>query len=266
MNRIEQSMLMHGQDGKDPKKLLSIYFTAGYPSLGDTPEVIRNLQSAGVDMIEIGLPFSDPLADGPTIQASSTQALDNGMTTDKLFKQLAGIRDEVSIPMLIMGYFNPILQYGIEEFCIKCAETGIDGLIIPDLPVDVFHQKYLPIFEKHGLYNVFLITPQTSDERIKYIDSISKGFIYMVSSASTTGAINTFDKGQEDYFQRIQRLDLKTPQIVGFGISNNATFQQATKHSDGAIIGSAFVKFLKENSIDKIPQFVDSILNKSSDH
>lgn len=255
---------MHSEGSKDPKKLLSIYFTAGFPSLGDTTEVIKNLESAGVDMIEIGLPFSDPLADGPTIQDSSTQALDNGMTTEKLFEQLAGIRNEVTIPLLIMGYFNPILQYGIEAFCAKCAEAGIDGLIIPDLPVDVFHEEYLPIFEKYGLYNVFLITPQTSDDRIKYIDSISKGFIYMVSSASTTGAKNSFDQAQEAYFHRIRSLDLKTPQIVGFGISNYETFRQATLNASGAIIGSAFVKFLKENPIERIPEFVNQILNKSS--
>ena len=197
MNRIEQSLLKHSSKGTDPKKLLSIYFTAGYPNLNDTAQVIKQLESSGVDMIEIGLPFSDPLADGPTIQASSTAALVNGMTTEILFDQLKSIRDEVSIPLLIMGYFNPMLQYGIEAFCKKCSETGIDGLIIPDLPVDVFHKEYLPIFEKYGLYNVFLITPQTSDERIKYIDTISKGFIYMVSSASTTGAKNSFDQHQQ---------------------------------------------------------------------
>lgn len=211
-------------------------------------------------MIEIGLPFSDPLADGPTIQDSSTKALNNGMTTEILFDQLKSIREEVSIPLLIMGYFNPILQYGIEAFCKKCSETGIDGLIIPDLPVDVFHKEYLPIFEKYGLYNVFLITPQTSDKRIKYIDTISKGFIYMVSSASTTGAKNSFDQDQQAYFQRIQDLDLKTPQIVGFGISNHETFQQATRYANGAIIGSAFVKFLKGHSLEEIPRFIGDIL------
>ena len=162
-------------------------------------------------MIEIGLPFSDPLADGPTIQASSTAALDNGMTTDILFDQLKSIRDDVSIPLLIMGYFNPILQYGIEAFCKKCSETGIDGLIIPDLPVDVFHKEYLPVFEKYGLYNVFLITPQTSDKRIKYIDTISKGFIYMVSSASTTGAQSGFNNSTSAYFERIATMHLKNP-------------------------------------------------------
>ncbi len=264
MNRIEQSLLKHNSNGTDPKKLLSIYFTAGYPNLTDTAEVIKQLQSSGVDMIEIGLPFSDPLADGPTIQASSTAALDNGMTTDTLFEQLKSIRDEVSIPLLIMGYFNPMLQYGIEAFCKKCSETGIDGLIIPDLPVDVFHKEYLPIFEKHGLYNVFLITPQTSDERIKYIDTISKGFIYMVSSASTTGAKNSFDQDQQDYFQRIEALNLKTPQIIGFGISNHETFKQATQHASGAIIGSAFVKFLTEHTIQEIPRFVENIIGDPS--
>ena len=264
MNRIEQSLLKHNSNGTDPKKLLSIYFTAGYPNLNDTAEVIKQLQSSGVDMIEIGLPFSDPLADGPTIQASSTAALDNGMTTEIIFEQLKSIRDEVSIPLLIMGYFNPMLQYGIEAFCKKCSETGIDGLIIPDLPVDVFHKEYLPIFEKYGLYNVFLITPQTSDERIKYIDTISKGFIYMVSSASTTGAKNSFDQQQQDYFKRIEDLNLKTPQIIGFGISNHETFKQATQHASGAIIGSAFVKFLTEHSIKGSPSFVKEIIGDPS--
>lgn len=252
---------MHNSNGKDPKKLLSIYFTAGYPNLNDTSQVIKQLQASGVDMIEIGLPFSDPLADGPTIQESSTKALNNGMTTEILFDQLKSIRDEVSIPLLIMGYFNPILQYGIEAFCKKCSETGIDGLIIPDLPVDVFHKEYLPVFDKYGLYNVFLITPQTSDKRIKYIDTISKGFIYMVSSASTTGAKNSFDQDQQAYFQRIQDLDLKTPQIVGFGISNQETFQQATRYANGAIIGSAFVKFLEGHSLEEIPRFIGDILD-----
>lgn len=264
MNRIEQSLQIHSSDGNDPKKLLSIYFTAGYPNLNDTSQIIKKLEASGVDMIEIGLPFSDPLADGPTIQASSTAALENGMTTERLFDQLKRIRDEVSIPLLIMGYFNPILQYGIEAFCKKCSETGIDGLIIPDLPVDVFYEEYLPIFQKYGLFNVFLITPQTSDERIKYIDEISKGFIYMVSSASTTGAKNSFDLDQQTYFKRIKELNLKTPQIVGFGISNNETFKQATDHASGAIIGSAFVKFIKEHTINEIPTFVEGILGHSS--
>ena len=180
MNRINNKLKQEG-------KLLSIYFTAGYPNLGDTVSIIQELEKSGVDMIEIGLPFSDPLADGPTIQASSTQALKNGMTTEVLFEQLKDVRKTVEIPLLIMGYFNPILQYGVEAFCKQCKAIGIDGLIIPDLPVDVYHDDYKSTFEKYGLINVFLITPQTSVDRIRYIDSISKGFIYMVSSASTTG-------------------------------------------------------------------------------
>jgi len=259
MNRIEQTLEAHKPSGSTPKKLLSIYFTAGYPDLEDTSEVIKQLENSGVDMIEIGLPFSDPLADGPTIQESSTQALKNGMTTEKLFDQLTGIRDDVNIPLLIMGYFNPMLQYGIEAFCKKCSEIGIDGLIIPDLPVDVFQKEYLPTFEKYGLFNVFLITPQTSNERIAYIDDISKGFIYMVSSASTTGAKNSFDEVQLNYFQRINDLNLNTPRVIGFGISNNETFVQATDYASGAIIGSAFVKFLDQNSIDQIPEFIAHI-------
>ncbi len=261
MNRIKQTLAAQNSNSEVSKKLLSIYFTAGYPNLGDTRAVIKQLEKSGVGMIEIGLPFSDPLADGPTIQASSTQALKNGMTTENLFEQLVGIRDEVNIPLLIMGYFNPIMQYGIEAFCQKCAEVGIDGLIIPDLPVDVYHKEYSATFEKYGIINVFLITPQTSNERISYIDSISKGFIYMVSSASTTGAKNIFDKDQLTYFQRINDLDLKTPRVIGFGISNNETFVQATDYAHGAIIGSAFVKFLKENPIDQIPEFVSDILS-----
>ena len=264
MNRIESALAKTSNIGSESKKILSIYFTAGYPELNDTVSVIKELQASGVDMIEIGLPFSDPLADGPTIQASSTSALENGMCTENLFDQLANIRKEIDIPLLIMGYFNPILQYGVEAFCIKCAEIGIDGLIIPDLPVDVFQQNYATIFEKHGLFNVFLITPQTSDERIRYIDSISKGFIYMVSSASTTGAINSFDHGQSEYFDRIYEMGLKTPQIVGFGISNNATFVQATQFTSGAIIGSAFVKFLSENSVTDIESFTKSIVHPAS--
>jgi len=193
MNRINQKL-------QEDKKLLSIYFTAGYPNIDDTLSIIENLESNGVDMIEIGLPFSDPLADGPTIQASSTQALKNGMTTELLFNQLKDIRKSVTIPLIIMGYFNPMLQYGVEAFCKKCQEIGIDGLIIPDLPVDVYHDEYKATFERYGLINVFLITPQTSDERIRYIDSISNGFIYMVSSASTTGAKTGFGEEQTSLF------------------------------------------------------------------
>lgn len=252
MNRINQKL-------QEDKKLLSIYFTAGYPNINDTTTVIQNLEKSGVDMIEIGLPFSDPLADGPTIQDSSTQALKNGMTSELLFDQLKDIRKTVSIPLIIMGYFNPMLQYGVKAFCQKCKDVGIDGLIIPDLPVDVYHSDYKQIFEKYGLINVFLITPQTSDKRINYIDSVSDGFIYMVSSASTTGAKIGFGDEQTNYFERIANMKLNNPQIVGFGISNYDTFTQATKYAKGAIIGSAFVKHLTKNGINTIDSFVEKI-------
>lgn len=254
MNRINQKL-------QEDKKLLSIYFTAGYPNLDDTVSIIQNLEKSGVDMIEIGLPFSDPLADGPTIQDSSTKALKNGMTTETLFNQLKDIRKTVNIPLIIMGYFNPMLQYGVKAFCKKCQDIGIDGLIIPDLPVDVYHEEYKAIFETYGLINVFLITPQTSDERIKFIDSVSNGFIYMVSSASTTGAKTGFGDEQTNYFKRIANLNLKNPQIVGFGISNNETFNQATQYAKGAIIGSAFIKHLTNSGVDTIDKFVEGILN-----
>lgn len=249
MNRI-QSKLNTNQN------LLSIYFTAGFPKLDDTVSIIKNLEKSGVDMIEIGLPFSDPLADGPTIQHSSTLALQNGMSTKVLFDQLKDIRQTVEIPLLIMGYFNPILQYGVEEFCEKCTEIGIDGVIIPDLPVEFYVENYQVIFDKYGIANVFLITPQTSDERIRYIDGISNGFIYMVSSAGTTGAKNSFDEEQIAYFKRIQEMNLKTPKIIGFGISNRKSFETANQYANGAIIGSAFVNFLQNNPIENINQFV----------
>jgi tryptophan synthase alpha chain len=253
MNRINQKL-------QENKKLLSIYFSAGYPNLNDTVQIIQDLEKNGVDMIEIGLPFSDPLADGPTIQESSTQALHNGMTTKLLFEQLANIRETVKIPLIIMGYFNPLLQYGIEEFCEKCAEIGIDGLIIPDLPVGIYAEDYKAIFEKYGLINVFLITPQTSDERIQFIDSVSNGFIYMVSSASVTGSQSGFGSSQESYFKRIADMNLKNPQIIGFGISDKTTFNQATQFAKGAIIGSAFIKNLTENGVGSIDKFIGNIV------
>lgn len=252
MNRIDQAF---AQD----KKLLSIYFSAGHPKLEDTLPILKALQAAEVDMIEIGLPFSDPLADGPTIQDSATQALANGMTTQRLFDQLEQVRDHIHLPLIIMGYFNPILQYGVEAFCEKCEAIGIDGLIIPDLPADVYHEHYQALFEQHGLYNMFLITPQTPEERIRYIDKVSNGFIYMVSSASVTGAKATFGDSQTDYFKRIAALGLNTPQIVGFGISNAETYQAATTHAQGAIIGSAFIQFLEKEGVANIGAFVKRI-------
>jgi len=252
MNRINQKL-------QEDHKLLSIYFTAGYPDTEDTEKIIIDLEKSGVDFIEIGLPFSDPLADGPTIQESSTKALKKGMTTSKLFDQLKNIRQKVEIPLIIMGYFNPILQYGVEDFCKKCQETGIDGLIIPDLPVDVYHEQYQKLFEEYGLRNIFLITPQTSDERIRFIDSVSNGFIYMVSSASVTGSTSGFGEDTKAYFKRINDLQLKNPQIVGFGIKDEETFNQATEYAKGAIIGSAFIKHLNENGVSKFDTFVQNI-------
>lgn len=253
MNRINKKL-------SENKKLLSIYFTAGFPQITDTVSIIQELEKSGVDMIEIGLPFSDPLADGPTIQASSTTALQNGMTTKSLFEQLSGIRESVKIPLLIMGYFNPILQFGVEKFCQKCAEVGIDGLIIPDLPVDIYESEYKSMFEKYNLVNVFLITPQTSDDRIRYIDSISNGFIYMVSSSAVTGNQDGFGKIHTDYFERIASMHLKNPLIVGFGINNKTTFNQATKSANGAIIGSAFVKNIADKGTSSIPDFIKTLI------
>ena len=252
MNRINQTL---NQD----KKLLSIYFTAGFPQLEDTVPILEQLQEAGVDMIELGLPFSDPLADGPTIQESSTQALRNGMTTDKLFTQLEGIRDHIHAPLIVMGYFNPMMQYGVERFCKRCQEVGIDGLIIPDLPADVYHEQYQSLFQQYGLLNMFLITPQTPDERILYIDQVSEGFIYMVSSAATTGAQGSFGDTQKHYFQRIADMKLQFKLLVGFGISNAETYQAAVAHSQGAIIGSAFIKHLEANGNQSVQEFVKTI-------
>ena len=252
MNRIDQTFQKN-------EKLLSIYFSAGHPELEDTVPILRALQDSGVDMVEIGLPFSDPLADGPTIQESSTRALRNGMSTEKLFQQLENIRENIHIPLVLMGYFNPMMQYGIERFCQKCQAIGIDGLIIPDLPVDLYHLHYKELFDQYNLYNMFLISPQTSEERIRYIDSVSSGFIYMVSSASVTGAQSTFGNTQEAYFRRIAEMQLHTPQVVGFGISNAETYRTATRFSRGAIIGSAFIKFLGEKGVDAIPDFIKSI-------
>jgi len=252
MNRIQQKL-------QEDKKLLSIYFTAGFPNLQDTVPIIEQLQENGVDMIEIGLPFSDPLADGPTIQQSSTQALRNGMCTDLLFRQLKDIRKTVRIPLILMGYFNPVLQYGVDAFCRQCRQIGIDGLILPDLPLREYQQAYEPIFRKYGLFNTFLITPQTSPERIRQIDEASEGFIYMVSSASTTGAREGFGEEQLGYFKRIAGMQLRNPQIVGFGISNRQTFTQATSLAKGAIIGSAFIKYLTENGASNVGAFIKRI-------
>lgn len=252
MNRINKVF-------ENKKEILSIYFTAGFPNLSDTSSIIENLDKSGVDMIEIGLPFSDPLADGPTIQQSSSTALKNGMTTKKLFSQLKDLRKLTNIPIIIMGYFNPIMQYGVEPFCKDCESIGIDGLIVPDLPVDIYYNNYKKTFEKYNLLNMFLITPQTSIERVKFIDKISNGFIYIVSSFSITGAVNSFQKEQKEYFERINKMNLKSPLLIGFGISNRETYKDAIKFSQGAIIGSAFIKHLEKKGVNKITDFIKKI-------
>lgn len=252
MNRIQQAL-------QQDKKLLSIYFTAGFPRLDDTVTIIRELEKSGADMIEIGLPFSDPLADGPTIQESSTDALRNGMTTAKLFEQLEGIREEVTIPLIIMGYFNPMMQYGMEDFCKRCNELGIDGLIIPDLPLREYELEYKALFDKYNLDMVFLITPQTSEARIRQIDAASNSFIYMVSTASTTGAQSGFSQQTTAYFDRIAAMELNSECIVGFGISSADTFKAATRKAKGAIIGSAFIEMLREKGIAGIADFMKAI-------
>jgi len=229
------------------KRILSVYFTAGYPNLTDTSIIIKELAHAGIDMIEIGMPFSDPLADGPVIQHSSTIALKNGMSIAKLFTQLEDIRHEVSIPLILMGYINPVLQYGVENFCKKCSEIGIDAVILPDLPLYEYKKHYKHLFEKYGIENVLLISPMTSDERIKQIDEASNSFIYMVSSSSTTGQKNKFNEQQVAYFKKIAALQLKNPLLVGFGISNTETFNQVCDYTCGAIVGSSFVKALESN-------------------
>jgi tryptophan synthase alpha chain len=244
---------------QNKKDILSIYFTAGYPAHSDTLPILTSLQAQGVDMVEIGLPFSDPLADGPVIQQSSTQALALGMTTEVLFEQLKDVRSKIDIPLVIMGYFNPVLQFGVAEFCKKCAETGIDAVILPDLPLTVYEREYKAIFESHGIHMIFLITPQTSDERIRALDQASKGFIYLVSTASVTGSGAGFGQAQADYFKRISDMKLQNPIVVGFGIKDRETFAQATAHADGAIIGSAFINALSDQGLEVIPEFVQGI-------
>ena len=244
---------------QNKKDILSIYFTAGYPAHSDTLPILTSLQAQGVDMVEIGLPLSDPLADGPVIQQSSTQALALGMTTEVLFEQLKDVRSKIDIPLVIMGYFNPVLQFGVAEFCKKCAETGIDAVILPDLPLTVYEREYKAIFESHGIHLIFLITPQTSDERIRALDQASKGFIYLVSTASVTGSGAGFGQAQADYFKRISDMKLQNPIVVGFGIKDRETFAQATAHADGAIIGSAFINALSDQGLEVIPEFVQGI-------
>jgi tryptophan synthase alpha chain len=240
--------------------ILSVYFTAGYPNLNDTLEVIKNLEDAGVDLIEVGVPFSDPLADGPVIQQSSQQAIANGMSLNVLFEQLEGLRKHCSLPVVLMGYLNPIMQYGEQRFIEACSKIEIDGLIIPDMPLDYYLEHLQAFCQQHKISNILLITPETKEQRINAIDECSDGFIYMVSSNSITGG-NTNLNGQSSYFERIKNMPLKNKTIIGFGIHNNETFTNACKYSSGAIVGSAFIKHLSSNgtSFSSIQQFINAI-------
>ena len=242
------------------ENLLSIYFTCGYPELGDTAQVISALEKSGVDFIEVGLPYSDPLADGPTIQDSSQKALENGINLDIVFEQLMTIKETNKTPLVLMGYLNQMLKYGEEKFCQKVIDCGIETLIIPDLPMVEFENHYQALFDKYGLTNVFLITPNTSEERIRKIDNYTKTFIYVVASSSITGAKGAISKQQMDYFKRVKAMQLKSKLIIGFGISDKPTFTTACDFADGAIIGSAFIKYLGANGIEKITDFIKPII------
>ena len=255
MNRIDR-LFQEKASG-----VLSVYLTAGYPELHDTVEIIKELAGNGVDMIEIGMPFSDPLADGPVLQVCNQKALGNGMHLNLLFEQLEYIRESVDIPLLLMGYLNPVLNYGIEKFCKKAQYTGMDGVILPDLPTREYTQHYQNFFRENNLHMIFLISPQTSEKRIREIDILSRGFIYMVSSASTTGVKAGFLPEQIQYFKRIREMGLRQPQLIGFGISTHDTYKQACEYAAGAIIGSGFMKSLMgEGTIrDKVSTFVQSI-------
>jgi len=263
MNRINKLF----QDKKE--NILSVYFTAGFPKLNDTVTIIQELERNGVDMIEIGMPFSDPLADGPTIQRSSEIALGNGMTIRLLFEQIKNFRNGTSeIPLILMGYLNPVLQYGVEQFCKEASAIGVSGVIIPDLPLQEYLDEYSGIFIKYNLKNIFLITPQTSEARIRLIDEHSDGFIYVVSSATTTGGKNEIGDEQEQYFKRIKEMNLKSPIVIGFGIHNQQTFSKACEYASGAIIGSAFIKAIdKSNDLKQdIAVFVNTILKEQLAH
>lgn len=257
MNRIKQLF----ERKKD--KIKSVYFTAGYPQLEDTLPTLVALEKGGIDLVEIGIPFSDPMADGPVIQKSSMQALKNGMSLNLLFKQLQNIRSKVEIPLVFMGYFNTIMQYGFENFCKSCQEIGVDGMIIPDLPFYEYLTKYKAIVDRYGLSFIPLITPETSEERIRSIDSAIQGFIYMVSSASTTGAQTSFNSEKTLYFKRIKEMNLHNPCLIGFGISNYSTLKDAFSYAEGAIIGSKFISLLSsdkpiEQSVKELKEALNS--------
>lgn len=243
-------------------RVLSIYFTAGFPKLEDTIPVMEAIEAGGADIIEIGIPYSDPIADGPTIQDSNMIALENGMSMKKLFDQLKGFRAKVHLPVVLMGYLNPIMQFGMEEFCKKCKEVGVDGLIVPDLPMQQYLDEYKSLFDSYGLVNTFLISPQTSEKRIREIDENTDGFIYMVSSHSITGAKADISEEQIAYFERVKAMNLKNPRLIGFGISDAQSFSTASQYSNGAIIGSAFIKTVKnsQNLSKDIQEYIQSVI------
>ena len=245
---------------KKDKNLLSIYFTCGYPKLDDTNNVILALEESGVDFIEVGLPYSDPLADGPTIQESSHKALENGINLDLIFEQLKTIKGVNKTPLVAMGYLNQLLKYGEDKFCEACVACGIDTVILPDLPMVEFENHYQQLFEKYGITNVFLITPHTSEDRIRKIDAYSKAFIYVVASASITGAKGEISNSQIEYFERIKAMNLKSKLVIGFGISDKATFDTACRYSNGAIVGSAFIKHIGDTGVEKINDFIKPII------
>lgn len=251
---------------KKQYKVLNVYCTAGFPQLESTVAVMKCLQNNGADLIELGMPYSDPLADGPVIQASSTKALRNGMTISKLFEQLKDFRspsgDEgIHVPVILMGYLNPLLQYGFENFCAKAAEVGVDGLIIPDIPMYEYENEYKEIVQKYNLDFIFLVTPETSEERIKKLDELSSGFLYAVSSSSLTGSDKDFS-AVENYLKRLKEMKLKNPILVGFGIKDKSTFQTACKYANGAIIGSAYIKAIENsNTEEATKKFLEGVLN-----
>lgn len=253
MSRIQELF------AKKQNKVLNVYCTAGYPQLNSTITVMKSLQENGVDLIELGMPYSDPLADGPVIQASGSKALENGMTISILFAQLANFRKEISIPVILMGYMNPVLQYGFEKFCADASALGVDGLILPDLPEFEFENEYGATIKKYGLDFIFLVTPETSEERVRKLDSLSSGFLYAVSSSATTGKDKDFT-AVEKYLQRLQSMQLKNPVLVGFGIKDKETFQSACKYANGAIIGTAYIKMLEEAK--SIEEGTKTFLNK----
>lgn len=255
MSRLKKLFEQKGQN------VLSVFYTAGFPTLKDTAEIAKNLEKAGANIIEIGIPFSDPVADGPTIQASNKVALDNGMSVKLLLEQVKEIRKAVNTPIILMGYLNPVMQYGFEKFCKDSVEAGVDGLILPDLPLDEFKSEYKQLTESLQLDMIFLISPTTSEDRIRIIDDLSSGFVYAVSSSSTTGVKKGFTADQEAYFKRISTMKLRNPVLIGFGISDNQTFSKASEFASGAIVGSAFVNLLKDsnNFEDDILTFVKNL-------